>query len=987
MLTSLEWLKLRWISAKTDIIGLCDYLSRQAAGSKEWVNQQVNSEIEEAITIAANKLKRDYTITMKNHTFMLDWLCKQPGEEVKKIQDNSVYIEEDGHLYYTPQEGTPVKLDKNQQAQNAQEDEKRQNSLKTAETHPAFKLRSPETTKVKAKCEINPGIGAKGEESSLQTSKMPEEATVDMSCLQEDEEWITETIPVQGKRAAKYNSINPNRAAGRRQPEMRIKNNEATSIYTIRRLQQNIDHLSIAPIPDNVLTLEEAEEANIFAPATQNINGPEPNGGADHPTEAEEGDNAGRFLKLCFDKSPNMRLSTLIEQQRLDPALQEIITKCEKLNSVNLEGAEYTLKENVLIRKQTKGNIEHYQICLPAMVAYNLAMKLHTGNMARRQGRLTGPAPHGGPRKLYAMFSQRFHTKKLAKLCKHIHEACDICHENKTNHAKKRADMINSVYNPTGPGAAWAIDLLSLPKGCLLVNVDLFSRFTIAIPLYKEATSEHLWELFSTHILGVHGRPRVVIADNAPNISGNAIKQLCAMLSIELRTTPAYSPRSNLTELANKHILLALRLYHANYRIPYNKWRISLPSIVSGMNFSPFSGPLGREYGLSPAKLFFVNRDTLDPARQADMPYLEHIYKDYHAHVKHSIDISWAQQQLVLAQRECLRKERENKLRKGNKNFRAQKDDFKPGTIVLVDRHHKPGVMSKLRPRGQTRFIVVHTSDSCIYGRLWSRPDIERWASTKKYTQQNKDSISKMPVIKIPKERCKRDKTLHMWSSNTNPPDKQLMLLSQQDPEPISIEIQTYQDEDWLETTDKEGEDNPSTYFDYEDSTEQENTDENNRLINKIHLTSSISATELRSNGATENPKEAPKAVSRTRLHIRAKQVTINNTSLYITYNPLHQTSDKTEIRVRQQDIRTKPVNNKLERTFIYKKQNSILDNEDQLVQGVMHVNPGGKVIRIPTEKVYNRSCKCTKCLIQISDCRKTPCKECKRLSDEQLHS
>ena len=244
-----------------------------------------------------------------------------------------------------------------------------------------------------------------------------------------------------------------------------------------------------------------------------------------------------------------------------------------------------------------------------------------------------------------------------------------------------------------------------------------------------------------------------------------------------------------------------------------------------------------------------------------------------------------------------------------------------------------------------------------------------------------------MPVIKIPKERCKRDKTLHMWSSNTNPPDKQLMLLSQQDPEPISIEIQTYQDEDWLETIDKEGEDNPSTYFDYEDSTEQENTDENNRLINKIHLASSISATELRSNGATENPKEAPKAVSRTRLHIRAKQVTINNTSLYITYNPLHQTSDKTEIRVKQQDIRTKPVNNKLERTFIYKKQNSILDNEDQLVQGVMHVNPGGKVIRIPTEKVYNRSCKCTKCLIQISDCRKTPCKECRRLSDEQLHS
>ena len=198
--------------------------------------------------------------------------------------------------------------------------------------------------------------------------------------------------------------------------------------------------------------------------------------------------------------------------------------------------------------------------------------------------------------------------------------------------------MINSIYSPTGPAMAWAIDLLSLPKCCLLVAVDLFSRFIVAIPLHKEATSEHLWDLFSIHIMGVHGRPRVVIADNAPNISGNSIQQLCAMLSIELRTTPSYSPRSNLTELANKHILLALRLYHANYNIPYNQWKVSLPSILSGINFAPFAGILGTKHGISPAKLFYVNRDSLDPSKQGDMPYLGHVYKDYHAYVKHHID-------------------------------------------------------------------------------------------------------------------------------------------------------------------------------------------------------------------------------------------------------------------------------------------------------------------------------------------------------------
>ena len=990
MLTSLEWLKLRWISAKTDIIGLCDYLSRQAAGSKEWVNQQVNPEIEEAITEAANKLKRDYTITMKNHTFMLDWLCKQPGEEIKKIENNSVYIDEDGHLHYTPMEGTPVRLDY-EQAQ-----EKGQQGLKIA-THPAFTLKSqdktdlPETVQEAldlppvVRSENKPRIGAKlpgitPKTKPKQQSKMLEEATAPPSNLQGDQERKTETRPVQGIKS-------PNRAkTGRCQPDKTSKNK---SLYYIRRLYQNDDHLSLAPVPDNVMTLEEAEDANIFAPATQNINGPTPTSGIDHPKEAGDDDAAGKFLTLCFDKSPNMRLATLIEQQRLDPALKDIITRCEKETPpLSLDGAEYTLKEGVLIRKQTKGGIESYQICLPAMVAYNLAMKMHTGGLARRQGRITGPSPHGGPRKLYAMFAQRFHTKKLAKLCKHIHEACDICQENKTNHAKKREDMINSIYSPTGPAMAWAIDLLSLPKGCLLVAVDLFSRFIVTIPLHKEATSEHLWELFSTHILGVHGRPRVVIADNASNISGNSIQQLCAMLSIELRTTPAYSPRSNLTELANKHILLALRLYHANYKIPYNHWRVSLPSIVSGINFAPFAGTLGTKYGLSPAKLFYVNRDSLDPSIQGDMPFLRHIYKDYHAFVRHHIDVAWCQQQLVTAQRDCLQKEREKKLSKGNKNFSAQKDDFRPGTIVLVDRHYKPGVMSKLRPRGQARFVVVHTSGSCVYGRLWSQPDIERWASTRKYTQQNKDAIAKMPVIKIPKDRCKKDTSIHMWTSNSNPADKQLMLLSQQDPEPINLEIRTHAKDDWLDTAQdmEETEKDPSEYFEHEPETTVNNEEEyTDKFIYAI-----------KDNQEASGPWESLPQIPTLRgiLHVNStttvggrntgkrkvkRKVTFNTKCSKITYDQEQPVNTSRSMKEKvNTTFERKHIN--LKRTFTYANQATLLAKHDNEFQGTCHTNRLGKIAWIEAKNTYDRYCGCKNCLKQLSNCRHHPCDQCTKL-------
>jgi hypothetical protein len=1059
MLSSLEWLKLKWISAKTDIINLCDYLSRQAAGSKEWVNQQVNPEIEEAITEAANKLKRDYTITMKNHTFMLDWLCKQPGEEIKKIENNSVYIEDDGHLHYTPIEGTPVKLDQNEQARVP--DGKGQTGLRTADKHPAFTLKSQDKTdppgadqeidgpnntdlpelaleessvhgeylppiaksgnkpRIGAKqgktmpdmghaaaevgaeagaakpevghaaarvgagtakpkvghyaAGVGPGAGAAkttAKEKPRRKSKKLEEATAPTSSLEKDQERKTEPKPVQGK------TKSPNRAqTGRCQPD---KDNDGTSLYHIRRLHQNDDNLSLAPIPDNVMTLEEAEDANIFAPATQNIDGPTLTDGTDHPKAAGEEDAAGKFLMLCFEKSPNMRLSTLIEQQRLDPALKELIVRCEKQTSpVSLEGAEYSLKEGVLIRKQTKGGIEHYQICLPAMVAYNLAMKMHTGGLSRRQGRITGPSPHGGPRKLYAMFAQRFHTKKLAKLCKHIHEACDICQESKTNHAKKREDMVNSIYTPTGPATAWAIDLLSLPKGCLLVAVDLFSRFIVALPLYKEATSEHLWELFSTHILGVHGRPRVVIADNAPNISGTSIQQVCAMLSIELRTTPAYSPRSNITELANKHILLALRLYHANYKIPYNKWRISLPSIVSGINFAPFAGTLGTKHGLSPAKLFYVNRDSLDPSLQGDMPYLRHVYKDYHAYVKHHIDVAWSQQQLVTAQRNWLQREREKKLEKGNKNFSAQKDDLKPGTIVLVDRHYKPGVMSKLRPRGQARFVVVHTSGSCVYGRLWSQPDIERWASTKKYTQQNKDAVAKLPVIKIPKERCKKDTSIHMWCSNTNPADKQLMLLSQPDPEPINVEITTHTEDDWLDTATgtEDTEENPSDYFEHEPEIMDHETEEDTtRFIGAIKLSASILHTKKESvKRAAKHKYKKPQVGEKCKGTTKVKFSTKSSKIIY----DQEQVEPNKNIIIEEVDTIFERNQTHLKRTYTYAKQNTLLAKHDNEVQGTYLTNRLGKIEWIKAEHAYNRHCGCKKCLKQLPKCRQLPCNQC----------
>ena len=283
--------------------------------------------------------------------------------------------------------------------------------------------------------------------------------------------------------------------------------------------------------------------------------------------------------------------------------------------------------------------------------------------------------------------------------------------------------------------------------------------------------------------------------------------------------------------------------------------------------------------------------------------------------------------------------------------------------------------MSKLRPRGQARFVVVHTSGSCVYGRLWSQPDIERWANTRKYTQQNKDAIAKMPVIKIPKERCKKDTSIHMWTSNSNPADKQLMLLSQQDPEPINLEIMTHKEDDWLDTAEgvEETEEDPSAYFDYEPETAFNDAEEyTNNFIGAIKVKK---PTLCRILAAKTQRRKTHTGGGNT----EKKKVTFNTRSSKITYNP-QQTKGHKKQRAEEVDTIFERKQTSLKRIYTYENQTTLLAKHDNEVQGTCLTNRLGKIAWIEAKYAYNRQCGCKKCLKQLPKCRQLPCKQCTKL-------
>jgi hypothetical protein len=129
---------------------------------------------------------------------------------------------------------------------------------------------------------------------------------------------------------------------------------------------------------------------------------------------------------------------------------------------------------------------------------------------------------------------------------------------------------------------------------------------------------------------------------------------------------------------------------------------------------------LGHKHHLSPAPLFYTSSASLDSRLAHNYPYLQHVNKDYYNLIQYSSNVAWITQQLVTNQRNKEEEERTNKWNKNNKNFKNQKI-FRTGDMVLLERHHKPGLFSKLRPRGHIRFKVVDQTDTCIYAWPWSK--------------------------------------------------------------------------------------------------------------------------------------------------------------------------------------------------------------------------------------------------------------------------
>ena len=213
---------------------------------------------------------------------------------------------------------------------------------------------------------------------------------------------------------------------------------------------------------------------------------------------------------------------------------------------------------------------------------------------------------HPGINNTYARVAHRFFfTDMIKKVELHV-MTCNPC-QKKKGPPKLQRHTLHPV-NVGGPGQKWCIDIVGPLEEddngnkYILTARDAFTRYIEACPL-SDMTSRTIATTLEDMIFSRHGFPEELHSDNAKNLTGTVIQEICRLLNIKKSETPAYNAKSNIVERAHRDLGAHLRSLMEETQ---QTWSECLPVALLAMQtskckstgFSPFFMPYGREASL-----------------------------------------------------------------------------------------------------------------------------------------------------------------------------------------------------------------------------------------------------------------------------------------------------------------------------------------------------------------------------------------------------
>lgn len=223
---------------------------------------------------------------------------------------------------------------------------------------------------------------------------------------------------------------------------------------------------------------------------------------------------------------------------------------------------------------------------------------------------------HFGIKKTFNLLRIMFWWPQMYRDVSQFVRGCQICQHRK---CPIPAPQTTASFTTTFPLELVCWDLMGpLPVSrrgnkYILVIIDAFSRWTVAVPLI-ETSADTLAHSLWTEFVSRYGAPRRIHSDRGRNLNAEVIKRMLTLWGIKSSSSAPYFPQGNgIVERVNKTLqdVVAKHLHEKDSTM----WDEALPVATFAINTAPHC-----ETGESPHSLFFGRLPRLPVALSDPTP-------------------------------------------------------------------------------------------------------------------------------------------------------------------------------------------------------------------------------------------------------------------------------------------------------------------------------------------------------------------------------
>ncbi|CAO2191183.1 unnamed protein product [Urochloa humidicola] len=247
---------------------------------------------------------------------------------------------------------------------------------------------------------------------------------------------------------------------------------------------------------------------------------------------------------------------------------------------------------------------------------------------------------HSGVPVTYRCMKQLFAWQGMKKAVHNFVQSCVVCQQAKPDRSRLPG-LLQPLPVPSGSWQVISMDFIEgLPQSghfnCILVVVDVFSKYAHFLPLHHPFTAASVAKVFHNEVYRLHGMPTSIISDRDRVFTSKLWRELFRLADVSLNMSSAYHPQSDgQTERVNQCLETFLRCFVHACPSAWSKW-ISLAEFW--YNNSPHSAtgqsPFVVLYGYEPRHFGITSEDSIAVPELADWLQQRHVMTELvHQHL------------------------------------------------------------------------------------------------------------------------------------------------------------------------------------------------------------------------------------------------------------------------------------------------------------------------------------------------------------------